>query len=130
MPFSQSDVPPGPYFHGTRRLLSPGASLHADSVDPSAGDDREMVWATTDVDAALDWAKRRYPLSGDTLYVYEVELTDPEIDTNHHREGEAGVVNSVMAPAGVVTRLVKSVAAQARTRSANKGLCVERQRLG
>ncbi|GAA1150736.1 hypothetical protein [Nocardioides aquiterrae] len=108
MPFTSDDVPPGPYFHGTRRSLAVGTALRPDTVNPSDGDDRRMVWATTDPKAALEWARLRYPLSGDTLFVYEVDLVDPEVDTNHHRDWETGPFVSVMAPAGTVTSLVLS----------------------
>lgn len=108
MAFTADDVPPGPYFHGTRCVLADGTPLRPRTVDPSAGDERNMVWATTDPDAALGWARRRYPSMGDMLYVYEVELIDAEVDTNHHRDWETGAVTSVMAPSGIVVRLLRS----------------------
>lgn len=48
------------------------------------------------------------------LGVYEVELVDPEVDTNHHRDRENGPFISVMALAGTDTRLVRGVRASSQ----------------
>lgn len=81
------------------------------TVNPSEGDNRLMVWATTDPDAALRWAFIRYEPKGETLYAYEVTLADPEVDINHHRAWEVGPFTSVMARSGSVLRLVREVLA-------------------
>jgi hypothetical protein len=43
---------------------------------------------------------------GDVPHVYEVELDDPEIDTNVHRPWDGGPYHSVMAQSGRVIRRV------------------------
>lgn len=106
MPFSAKDVPPGPYFHGTRATLYTGTVLRAGVVHPGV-DPREMVWATTDVADALLWAGRGLTPRGTALYVYEVTLTDPEVDTNATKEWETPPFRRVMAPHGVVLGLVQ-----------------------
>jgi hypothetical protein len=109
MTWTAADVPPGPYFHGSRFELQPGVALRTDEVDNNPGieDDRQRCWATTSWDSALQWALQRKYWMSDTLYIYEVELDDPEVDVNIHRvriNGEA--IDSVMAPSGRVIRLV------------------------
>ena len=106
MRFTPADVPSGPYFHGTRRALILGTALRADTVNPSGGDNRKMVWASTDAVAAMEWARLRYPLSGDTLYVSRGGPGQTLVDTNHHRHWETGPFQSVMAPSGTVIRVV------------------------
>lgn len=103
-----ADVPPGPYFHGTRREIPIGAELATGTVDPAFGDHRQMAWAYTDEAQALKRARSTSSSYGSTLYVYEVELDDPEVDTNVHRPGYTGPVTSVMAPSGRVIRLAIS----------------------
>ncbi len=66
-----------------------------------------MVWATSSLDAAIDWSHKRGK-PGPTGYVYEVELDAPEVDPNIHRPWDEGPYHSVMAPAGRVVRLVCS----------------------
>jgi hypothetical protein len=111
--WTADDVPPGPYYHGTRTEYEVGAQLHVDEVnpadpDPERQDDRRMCFATTCFRSALQWAYQRRSRSGGgaTLRVYEVDLPLPEVDTNAEgwwrRDAE---VRSVMAPDGVITRL-------------------------
>jgi len=42
--------------------------------------------------------------------VYEVELSDPQVDVNMHRPGIEQEITSVMAGRGYVTRLVTRMA--------------------
>lgn len=44
------------------------------------------------------------------LFVYEVDMLNPEVDVNMHRLGSMEVVTSVMSPTGRVTRLFHRVA--------------------
>lgn len=107
------DVPPGPYYHGTRTEYEVGAQFHVDEVNPAdpdleRQDDRRMCFATTCFRSALQWAYQRRSRSGGgaTLHVYEVDLPMPEVDTN--AEGwwrRDAAVRSVMAPDGVITRV-------------------------
>jgi hypothetical protein len=87
-----------------------GAALYVDTVDPALGDERKMAWATTDQQAALRWAYQRYRQRGETLFVYEVELYAPVVDSNVHRgAGPEQRVHSVMAPSGRVVALTLAV---------------------
>jgi hypothetical protein len=124
-PWSKAEVPPGPYFHGTRFRVRPGDPFDLavpQSVDQAnewglvsdpdqGGDGRRMFWATTDAEAAMQWAFQRgrlrlEPQGYDRLYVWEVELNDPEVDFNYHPVRREGVpVTSVMAASGRFVRL-------------------------
>lgn len=111
-PWGPYDVPSGPYLHGSRRRYAVGDLLPTDIISnmPGAEDFRQMCFATTSHRDALDWAYRRgIRHGGDTLYVYEVEMEDPEVDINMHRPGSLGPVTSVMSPRGRVVRVVDSV---------------------
>lgn len=112
-PWTLGDVPAGPYFHGTRTDYEVGARLHLDEVNPAdpeseRQDTRQMCFATTCFRSALQWAHQRRIRSGGgpVLRVYEVDLLDPEVDTNAEgwwkRDGGA---RSVMAPSGVIAYL-------------------------
>jgi hypothetical protein len=94
------DVPAGPYFHGTRSVLAPGALLVTDTV--SHDDDRKMCWATTSIESALQWALQRGRNVGPILYVYEVALCDVIVDINVHQTGTEEELTSVMSPLGRV----------------------------
>jgi hypothetical protein len=111
--WTPADVPAGPYLHGTRWRYRPGDLLHVDVVNnlPGEKDDRLMCFATTSSEDALKWAYRRgLAQGGDMLYVYEVELVDPEVDVNMHRPGVAEETTSVMSPKGTVVRLAHQLA--------------------
>jgi hypothetical protein len=124
-PWTAVDVPPGPYFHGTRFAIEPGAAFDLTvprAVDPdyewglvsdpeNDGDSRRMFWATTDLEAALGWAYQKgVRLGYDRLYVWEVELDGPEVDTNMHQNRWNLPVTSVMAPTGRFVRVAQEVA--------------------
>lgn len=64
-----------------------------------------MTWAATTPDDAEKWARARNRWNDKTLYVYEVELEDPELDPNYHATG----LSSVMASSGRVLRLVRRI---------------------
>lgn len=74
-----------------------------------AEDNRLRCFATTSERSAFSWAARRSVDRGDLLFVYEVEVFDPEVDVNMH--GKMGGVrlddeiNSVMAQRAVVVRI-------------------------
>lgn len=107
-PWTASDVPTGPYFHGSRLRYEPGDRLRTDVINSMDGeeDDRQRCFATVCSEHALDWANRRgIRHGGDTLYVYEVEMVDPEVDVNMHRPGTDGPISSVMAEYGYVVRI-------------------------
>jgi hypothetical protein len=108
-----ADVAPGgPYDYGTRRLYAPGERLLTDVVSNIEGeeDDRQMCFATTCLEHALHWAYQRGIChGGDTLYVYEVEMSDPEVDVNMHRAGTLEPITSAMSARGRVIRLVRRV---------------------
>jgi hypothetical protein len=106
-------VPPGPYFHGTRRQIAIGAKLVPGTVDPLADDSRLMVWAFVDVCDALRRAATRPASEGLTLYVYEVELEDPSVDPNVHRPESTEPITSVMAPGGRAVCLTCSLSVEA-----------------
>ncbi len=73
-----------------------------------------MCFATVVQDEALDWAYRRgIRHGGDALYVYEVDMEDPQVDVNAHRPGSLGPITSVMSPRGRVVRVVAEVAVSA-----------------
>ena len=104
-------VPPGPYFHGPRIVLPVDAALRRGTVNPAEGDDRLVVWATTEVDDALNWANRGYTPPGSILYVYEVDLVDVRFDINFPPEKSTTDAVSVMGSSGTVLRLVQQVPA-------------------
>lgn len=110
-PWTSADVPPGPYFHGTRRTYAPGDQLLTDVVNnqPGEEDDRQMCWACLDAEVALDWAYSRGIGKGPILYAYEVELLDPEVDINMHPLGTDEEIISVMSPQGRVIRVAREV---------------------
>lgn len=100
--------PPGPYFHGSRREYEPGDPLLTDIL--SYEDRRLVCFATTRKDAALDWACRRgVRHGGDTLFVYEVEMVDPDVDTNMHMPGSDDELASVMSHHGVVLSVAEAI---------------------
>ena len=108
--WTSDDVPSPPYYHGTRAELQPGDELTPGDVGNAPYDGRQMYWATTDLDTALRWALQRKVHLGPTLYVYEVELDGPEVDTNMHRVRTPDEApTSIMAPSGRVIRLVQRV---------------------
>ena len=73
-------------------------------------DDRQMCFATTSQEVAVDWAySRGVRHGGETLYVYEVEMTDPQVDVNAHRPGTDGEITSVISERGIVIRVVQAV---------------------
>jgi hypothetical protein len=92
----------------------PGDQLRVDVVNnmPGEEDDRLMCFATTSLEDALKWAYRRgLRWGGDMLYVYEVDLVDPEVDVNMHRpEVLQEPTSSVMSPKGSVVRLAHQLA--------------------
>ncbi len=111
--WSVDDVPRGPYLHGSRRLYQPDDFLPTDVISNIEGeeDDRQVCFATTCLKDALDWAYRRgIRHGGDMLYVYEVEMVDPQVDVNMHPPGSSEPVRSVMSSRGRVSRLVHEVA--------------------
>ncbi len=111
--WSLDDVRSGPYLHGSRRLYRPGEFLLTDVVSNMEGeeDDRQMCFATTDLDDALHWAYwRGIRHGGDMLYVYEVEMFDPEVDVNMHGSGSPELITSVMTSRARVIRLFHQVA--------------------
>jgi len=90
-----------------------GDDLRTDIVNNIEGeeDDRLMCFATTSSDHALKWAySRGVRYKGDTLYVYEVEPSDPQVDVKMHRPGIEQKITSVRAARERVTRLVKRIA--------------------
>jgi len=110
--WTAEDVPPGPYYHGSRRVYEEGELLLTDVVCNIEGeeDDRQMCYATTSIDNALDWAYRRgLRHGGDVLYVYEVDMAEPEVDVNMHRPGVDEPITSVMSPQGRVVRVAHQV---------------------
>ncbi|NYI99950.1 hypothetical protein HNR19_000649 [Nocardioides thalensis] len=110
--WARDDVPAGPYLHGSRKRYEQGDHLLTDVVStmPGEEDDRRMCFATVSLDEALDWAYRRgIRHGGDTLYVYEVEMEDPQVDVNAHPLGSEGPVTSVMSPRGRVVRVAHEV---------------------
>ena len=111
--WTRADVPPGPYLHGSRREYDVDELLLTDVVCNIEGeeDDRQMCFATISMEAALDWAYRRgIRHGGDMLYVYEVEMEDPQVDINMHAQGVDQAITSVMSPRGRVVRLAHQVA--------------------
>src|SRR5205823_1624045 len=110
--WTSDDVPPGPYFHGSRRLYESGESLPTDVVNNMEGeeDDRQMCFASTRPEDALGWAYQRGIGRGDTLYVYEVDMLDPEVDVNAHPPGSDDPITSVMSSRGRVVRIAQQVA--------------------
>lgn len=111
--WTSDDVPSPPYFHGTRFAYQVGQPLITDVVNNMEGEEdlRQMCFATICMEEALDWADRRGIVhGGDQLYVYEVHMTDAEVDINMHLPGSAPPITSVMSPLGTVLRLAKRVA--------------------
>lgn len=110
--WTTADVPSGPYFHGSRKEYGIGDLLLTDVVNNQLGeeDDRLMCFASTSIEIALRWAHTRgVRHGGDSLFVYEVELIDPEVDVNAHRPGVEQPISSVMSPCGQVLRLAHSI---------------------
>jgi hypothetical protein len=106
--WAAEDVPPGPFFHGSRFGIPIGEYLRPDEVDPGGGDTRLRAFATTSLDEACRWAWQRNRAAGPTMYVYEVEVAAPEVDTNVHRMPYPQVVTSIMAERMQVVRLVSA----------------------
>ena len=97
-------IPPGPYFHGSRLRYQPGDLLRVDVVNNIEGeqDDGLMCFAIVSPAVALQWAYQRgFVHGGGDLFVYEVELTDPEVDVNMHGQGSCRPIESVMSPRGM-----------------------------
>lgn len=130
------DVPDPPYLHGTSTPYAIGDDLHVTVVregsdpDPDYDDLRLMCFATTSVDLALDWACRRSlgDPGRDTLYVFRVELDEPEVDTNIHgtrcwpgRRDEE--ITSVMAPRGRVVGIELTSSTADCDNSLGRGVC-------
>lgn len=94
-------------------FYEPGDLLLTDIVSNVEGDedDRQMCFATTSQEDALHWPYHRgIRHGGDLLYVYEVELLDPQVDVNMHRPGALEHITSVMSSQGRVIRLVQALA--------------------
>lgn len=111
--WTPSDVPPGPYLHGSRRVYAAGELLLTDVVNNIEGeeDDRQMCFATTTIEQALDWAYRRgLRHGGDHLYAYQVEMLEPQVDVNMHGQGTEPPITSVMSPRGRVVRVARQIA--------------------
>lgn len=114
--WTADDVPPPPYFHGSSWKREVGDELPTYAVMPAeerAGyvDARQRAFADTDPEVALGWACRngQHDPHRDTLYVYRVDLTEPEVNPNVHspwRGPDSGEVHSVMAPKAVVDEVV------------------------
>lgn len=108
-PWNANDVPDPPFLHGTSTPYAIGEYLRTETVredpDPEYNDLREMCFATTSRDQALDWACRTNleDENRDTLFVYVVELLEPEVDTNVHGlmrySGHHEEITSVMSRA-------------------------------
>lgn len=111
-PWTPADVPPGPYYHGSRRKYAPGDLLRTDIVNNQPGEEdlRQMCWACLDEEVALDWAYRRGYGRNKVLYAYEVDLLHPEVDVNMHPHGTDNEIVSVMSPVGRVIRIAREVA--------------------
>ena len=110
--WTQADVPPGPYYHGSRRIYAIGELLLTDVVStmPGEEDDRQMCFAVTRIDHALDWAYRRgIRHGGETLLVYEVEMDEPQVDINMHRRGMEEPITSIMSSVGRVVGIERQV---------------------
>lgn len=83
-----------------------------------------MCWATTSLEDALDWACRRgIRFGGETLYVYEVDMVDPEVDTNMHRPGSEGPISSVMSMHGIVRAVRCAIPVDACLNKWCKSMC-------
>ena len=114
-PWNRDDVPPPPYFHGTSYRYSIGDELPTNMVYGADGrDTRRRCFATTSSDAALGFACQRTlsRADRDTLFLYRVDMDDPEVDTNWHNERwfpGAEPVTCVMAQRGAVAELVREL---------------------
>lgn len=110
--WTDEDVPSPPYFHGTRTRYEVGDLLHTSPVDPNPGmeDLRERCFATVSPEEAFGWGVRRERRRGSLVYVYEVELVDPEVDVNVHGVSGFGAVTSVMSSQGRVVACVRQTA--------------------
>jgi hypothetical protein len=114
-PWTPEDVPAGPYYHGSSWAYDEGQTIPTDVVHPEADhtgavDDRQMSWATTSEEMAFAYAcgNGLHLAERETLYVYEVEMTDPEVDINVHGSFcwvEGQVLHSLMAPEVRVARI-------------------------
>lgn len=110
--WTRDDVPPAPYYHGSRRVYEFGEWLLTDVVNniENEEDERRMCFATTSREDALRWAYQRgIRHGGDWLYVYEDEMIEPEVDVNMHRPGSDEPITSVMSRRGRVHRIVQVV---------------------
>jgi hypothetical protein len=113
-PWTTHDVPPPPYYHGSRRTYAPGDLLVTDVVNnrPGEEDDRMVCFACIDIEVALDWAYSRGIGKGSVLHVYEIDMLDPEVDVNVHNRADYGSghsITSVMSTQGTVRRVVRTV---------------------
>jgi hypothetical protein len=111
--WTADDVPAGPYFHGSRKLYKVGEYLLTDIVSERQDqeDRRQMCFATTSEEEALGQAYQRgVRHGGETLYVFEIALLDPEVDVNMHPPGLDHEVTCVMSPRGEVIRIAREVA--------------------
>lgn len=133
-PWTTDDVPDPPFLHGTSTRYSIGDDLHRGTVregdpDPEYNDLRLMCFATTSRDIALDWACRRSlrDETRDTLYLFVVELAEPEVDTNMHGRmkypGRDDDISCVMSPRGRVVALAESIAIDDCDNELGRGFC-------
>jgi hypothetical protein len=112
--WTSCDVPPPPYYHGSRRVYALGDLLVTDVVNnqPGEEDERQMCFACIDIEIALDWAYSRGIGKGPTLYVYEIDMLDPQVDVNVHSRADYGsgdAITSVMSTRGTVREVVRIV---------------------
>lgn len=118
-PWTVADVPEPPFLHGTSTPYAIGDLLRTGTVredpDPEYNDHRQMCFATTSRDIALDWACRRNlsDRNRDTLFVLVVELAEPEVDTNMHGvmsfPGRDEAITCVMSPSGRVIDVAEAI---------------------
>lgn len=107
---------PGDEFDlGIPRSLDPNNDWGIVNNQWELEDCRTMFWATTDPEQALAWSGRyrwRLGPTFDRVFVWEVDLDDPEVDVNVHdpaRRCPGETVTSVMAASGRFVRLVQQM---------------------
>lgn len=138
-PWTAEDVPDPPFLHGTSTAYAIGECLRTGTVrenlDPEYSDLRQMCFATTSREVALDWACRRNisDPNRDTLFVFVVALTEPEVDTNMHGRmhypGRDEEITCVMSPRGRVVDVAETVAIADCDNDLGRGFCVACGRL-
>lgn len=138
-PWTADDVPDPPFLHGTSTPYPIGDYLRTGTVgedpDPEYTDLRQMCFATTSREVALDWACRRNlsDKNRDTLFVFVVELTEPEVDTNMHGRmsfpGRDEEITCVMSPRGRVVDVAETIATADCDNELGRGFCVVCNRL-